>query len=295
VADPDDRQAADEQRDLNDLVRLLARADTWAQYTGSDPNVWAVQPGSVLADDNVRTEPYQLSHRASRPSPWPSTTYTACASWSWARPIIRLRTHAPFTLLRATMENAATAIWQLTPADSPERALRTFRLAAAEVRNSEKARTLTGSVGPRTKDQRLERIRERAHAAGLDPASALRGIDYAEVVRGAGERVAVGGDAAEGLWRACSALAHGDLWPVVAVLSTTDARVSPGVATKVVTTNSRGRDRPYGRPPAQIPACGITALGSYLGCVAAKRSDGNGCSTRVRVATESRCGSSGSR
>ena len=28
---------------------------------------------------------------------------------------------------------------------------------------------------------------------------------------------------------------------------------------------SRGRDRPCGRPPAQIPACGITALGSYLG------------------------------
>jgi hypothetical protein len=28
----------------------------------------------------------------------------------------------------------------------------------------------------------------------------------------------------------------------------------------------RGRDRPCGRPPAQIPACGTTALGSYLGC-----------------------------
>src|SRR5712691_11520637 len=28
---------------------------------------------------------------------------------------------------------------------------------------------------------------------------------------------------------------------------------------------SRGRDRPCGRPPAQIPACGTTALGSYLG------------------------------
>src|SRR5450759_3719846 len=27
---------------------------------------------------------------------------------------------------------------------------------------------------------------------------------------------------------------------------------------------SRGRDRPCGRPPAQIPACGITALGSCL-------------------------------
>ena len=27
----------------------------------------------------------------------------------------------------------------------------------------------------------------------------------------------------------------------------------------------RGRDRPCGRPPAQIPACGTPALGSYLG------------------------------
>ncbi len=27
----------------------------------------------------------------------------------------------------------------------------------------------------------------------------------------------------------------------------------------------RGRDRPLGRPPAQIPACGTTALGSCLG------------------------------
>ena len=37
----------------------------------------------------------------------------------------------------------------------------------------------------------------------------------------------------------------------------------------------RGRDRPCGRPPAQIPACGITALGyEYL---AANRCSGNGC------------------
>ena len=27
----------------------------------------------------------------------------------------------------------------------------------------------------------------------------------------------------------------------------------------------RGRNRPHGRPPAQIPACGTTAPGSYLG------------------------------
>jgi transposase len=32
-----------------------------------------------------------------------------------------------------------------------------------------------------------------------------------------------------------------------------------------IATIGRGRDRPCGRPPAQIPACGITALGSCLG------------------------------
>jgi hypothetical protein len=36
-----------------------------------------------------------------------------------------------------------------------------------------------------------------------------------------------------------------------------------------------------GRPPAQIPASGITALGSYHGWVAAKRCSGNGCVMRV--------------
>ena len=51
---------------------------------------------------------------------------------------------------------------------------------------------------------------------------------------------------------------------------------------------SRGRDRPCERPPAQIPACGITALGSYLGCVAAKRASGKGCITRTGGSHRSR-------
>ena len=39
----------------------------------------------------------------------------------------------------------------------------------------------------------------------------------------------------------------------------------------------RGRDRPCGRPPAQIPASGITALGSCYEYLAANRFSGNGC------------------
>ena len=42
-------------------------------------------------------------------------------------------------------------------------------------------------------------------------------------------------------------------------------------------TVSRGRDRHYWRPPAQIPASGITALGSCHGYLAANRVSGQGC------------------
>ena|SRR5260221_7928708 len=41
-----------------------------------------------------------------------------------------------------------------------------------------------------------------------------------------------------------------------------DSGKRPGTTT---VDAGRGRDRPCGRPPAQIPACGTTALGSYLG------------------------------
>ena len=37
---------------------------------------------------------------------------------------------------------------------------------------------------------------------------------------------------------------------------------------KKVKKSGRGRDRPFRRPPAQIPACGTTAPGSYLGYLA---------------------------
>ena len=44
----------------------------------------------------------------------------------------------------------------------------------------------------------------------------------------------------------------------------------------------RGRDRPCGRPPAQIPASGTTALGSCYEYLAANRLSGHGCTVLVR-------------
>jgi hypothetical protein len=51
---------------------------------------------------------------------------------------------------------------------------------------------------------------------------------------------------------------------------------------------SRGRDRPCGRPPAQIPACGITALGSYLRAWQQSARPGRDASHGLGVAIESR-------
>ena len=51
---------------------------------------------------------------------------------------------------------------------------------------------------------------------------------------------------------------------------------------------SRGRDRPCWRPPAQIPACGITALGSYLRAWQQSARPGRDASHGLGVAIESR-------
>src|SRR5271166_3068466 len=41
-----------------------------------------------------------------------------------------------------------------------------------------------------------------------------------------------------------------------------------------------GRDAHYWAPPAQIRTCGLPAYGSYLGCLTAKRTFGQGCRIR---------------
>jgi hypothetical protein len=49
------------------------------------------------------------------------------------------------------------------------------------------------------------------------------------------------------------------------------------VASDVLPASYRGRDACHHTPPAQIPAGGIPAPGSHLGCLTAKRTLGHGC------------------
>ena len=68
--------------------------------------------------------------------------------------------------------------------------------------------------------------------------------------------------------------------------------VDQGVPSGPPSPHGRGRDRPYGRPPAQIPASGTTALGSCLGFWQRSALPGRDGSRGRVVAIASRDGSS---
>ena len=87
----------------------------------------------------------------------------------------------------------------------------------------------------------------------------LRGLDYATIVRRAGELTKSGADATEATWRMCSGLAHGDASATIGLLDTEIvqqtapginlARVSPQVKLLVMAT---------------AIACGMTARAFHL-------------------------------
>jgi hypothetical protein len=214
-------RAKDEQEDLERLRIQLLRADAWAKYVGADAQAWAPQRGSDLAADNQLSKPFQTSHSVVR------AIAVAIDHFNGLRLMIlgsdgnpttlHLCTHAPLTLLRAAMENAATAIWMLVPNESHERVRRTLALAARDIRPSEQIKRLVGTTGPRNRDQRLSRIHAVAAQAGLVPTD-LPEARYEAIVRVAGAHTGITPDVAEALWRACSAASHGDLWLIASVL-----------------------------------------------------------------------------
>jgi SRSO17 transposase len=87
------------------------------------------------------------------------------------------------------------------------------------------------------------------------------------------------------------ALVGARIWLPAEHLDDPDHRATLGIPADVVFRN-RGRDRPCGRPPAQIPACGTTALGSCLGYERQSASQGKDATHGRVVAIGSRGGAS---
>ncbi|MEN8652258.1 hypothetical protein ABCR94_17040 [Streptomyces sp. 21So2-11] len=134
---------ADEDLYLRKILTLLDRAKPYETITQSHSLGWQVLPGSSLAGDDAKTDPYQLSHSA-----WNALSVavdhrhcyrsTLVGDQQGTEISITLHTHAQYSLLRGAFENSARAVWMLGPSQRLERVQRRLSLQAGEHRHSDR-------------------------------------------------------------------------------------------------------------------------------------------------------------
>jgi hypothetical protein len=240
---PDEEQLLHVLRvELEAVPELLART---ADPTGRhDP-----LPGSALAYDDRRASPYQVSH-AVRVAMLAAMDHLACLRdslfhWTAAdHAEAMIHTHGQAALVRGALENASRAVWMLEPSDPDERLLRRLRLEWAESEAQASVRELNGEA-VESKDDRLRKLTDRLPPMTTDPdqiKSKQKAIkakpDYTTIVRLAGQQVRSGSKKQLGVWKLCSALAHGDFRGTLGY-STVEvvAQHSPGIALAKITGN----------------------------------------------------------
>ena len=151
----------DDSRYHQAVVKRMDRINLWLQRLDPVSGGPTVRSGSATESDDGIPAPYQMSHEAWRKlSSAVDHVNAARAPLAAAEPV--LYPFAPYTLLRAALENASVTVWLLTPNEQEERVRRRLRLAADHIKNQERAKDLTGTVGPRT-DRRTPHA---ARAAG---------------------------------------------------------------------------------------------------------------------------------
>jgi hypothetical protein len=205
----------EEQAALEQLGRLFGVIDHW-QTADAEQGGLFVQPGSPLAADDRITNPLQVSHAAIH------GIATAVDHLHSLRMLIQtaeaLHTFAPFTLCRAAIEGAATAIWVLSPPSRDERIRRRLVLENMNVRDADGAITAMG--GTSSLEDRLDRIQEIARRRPpLDPNGIVGSPPgLKRIVQEAGAAFELGSKAALICWQACSGITHSRLWASINLL-----------------------------------------------------------------------------
>ena len=215
---------------LADTLRVLQQVEAWTARTSADSPRLRPSLGSELAEDDNQAQPYHVSHAV-----WHllsnATDHLGCLHALLGDAKV-IHMYAPFTLVRAALENACGAVWLLQPAERKDRLARRFRLAIDDVRNGEQARHLTGLLGPRSREERISEIRAIASRAGLGQAALKGGAAYSEIIKSVDASVPPG-KVVEASWRLCSGFAHGDWWTT---LSASQRTPLPGTAREGIGT-----------------------------------------------------------
>jgi hypothetical protein len=122
-----------------------------------------------------------------------------------------LHIYAQLTLVRAGFENASQAVWLLQPDGRRERVLRRLQQEYEEVRQLDKVKAEDSQQLQPSPAERRAELAARFQALGITAAEINDGHDYSAMVEAAGERIGIGRGRALLIWKACSALAHGEV------------------------------------------------------------------------------------
>ncbi|WP_030911052.1 hypothetical protein [Streptomyces sp. NRRL F-5126] len=217
---------SEEDQYIRRVLALLDRAKAYQNLTESDSKEWQVQPGSALAGDDAKTDPYQVSHNA-----WIALTVAVdhlhCFRSTFASSprddsvSITLHTHGQYSLLRGAFENSARAVWMLGPSQRLVRVQRRLCMQAAENKNSDRMNGLLKQQPRCPLNVRMQQLTDLVVKAGTKPddaKQALKPATYSEIVREAGALASMQGTEAEVVWSSCSSLAHGDVYSTFSVL-----------------------------------------------------------------------------
>jgi hypothetical protein len=212
----------DDGKHLAETMQTLNEVPPWSARINTAGFLVQPAPGSSLRGDDNKASPYDVSHAVRRHLTTAVDHLGCLLVLLGAVKLVPM--YAPFTLLRAALENACGAIWLLEPSQRPERLARRFRLALADVHHNEEAKQLAGQQGPRTEQERKDQIHDIARRADIDDAALKGSTSYSAIVR-AVDQSSQADNLFEVAWKLCSAYAHGDMW---ATLSSSALTPIPG-------------------------------------------------------------------
>ncbi len=203
------RTAADEAA-YQRLSGLCAVVERWTDERG---RILEVQEGSLLAEDDVLTAPYQSSHVIA------VFLGSALDHLQALRALLvdaeALHMSAPFTLTRSAIESASQALWLLTPDERQVRVQRRLQMAADNAREQSRAVEILDPEARGRLQQRLDRFAGLGEAAGIPRDHVLgRAPSLVTMVRAASDLVAPDLPL-EFLWRLGSGYAHGNVWALL--------------------------------------------------------------------------------
>jgi len=181
-------------------------------------------PGSDFAKDRNELPEEPTSHWARRLIV-AAVDHMLCVRTLGGRPPAghaEWQAHAPWTLMRASLEAASQAVWLMSPADSRRRVERLLRLIHQDSRDHAAAIRSTVQRRKRknepTSREVLDRAARLAARFGTSAVKIDERMNLLDCINEAARKSRVApGDWAETLWRVASGNAHGRSWAHLAM------------------------------------------------------------------------------